>query len=139
MITFERKYRILFRILFGVYVATVLFLCFARFDSAPDVPRSLFGIPTDKVVHFCMFFPFPFLAFLAFDSLTETFWSSLFWALGAFAAGAVLAGMTELVQARTTYRSGDPMDFLADIIALGIASIAVFTIDYAKQPKTKQL
>ena len=38
----------LFRILFLLYLAGLLLLCFGKFDSVPSVPRSLLGIPTDK-------------------------------------------------------------------------------------------
>ena len=55
------------RILFAVYLAAVLVLCFGKFPSSEDVPKYLWGIPTDKIVHFLMFLPFPVLAYLAFD------------------------------------------------------------------------
>ena len=38
------------RILFGLYLVAVAVLCFGKFDSAQDVPRDLWGIPTDKIV-----------------------------------------------------------------------------------------
>ena len=55
------------RILFGLYLVAVAVLCFARFPESEDVPKSLLGIPMDKIVHFLMFFPFPVLTYLAFD------------------------------------------------------------------------
>ena len=129
-----RRQRLLARILFVLYLAAVAYLCFGRFDDMPDVEKYIFGIPTDKVVHFLMFFPFPILAFLAFDRYTEKFWSTVLWTLGTFAAGALLAAGTEYGQARlTTWRSGDPLDLRADLIALGISSLLVFCIDLWKQ------
>ena len=67
-----RKQLLWARILLGVYLLVLLVLCFANFSSIPEVKKQLFGIPMDKVVHFCMFFPFPILAFLSFDRYTET-------------------------------------------------------------------
>ena len=129
-----RRQRLLARILFVLYLAAVAYLCFGRFDDMPDVEKYIFGIPTDKAVHFLMFFPFPILAFLAFDRYTEKFWSTVLWTLGTFAAGALLAAGTEYGQARlTTWRSGDPLDLRADLIALGISSLLVFCIDLWKQ------
>ena len=57
-----RKQLILARIVFAVYILAVLVLCFGKFESTEDVPMDLWGIPTDKVVHFLMFFPFPLQA-----------------------------------------------------------------------------
>ena len=49
----DKKKLLLSRLLFFAYLAAVLFLCFGRFESTPDVPRSILGIPADKLVHFC--------------------------------------------------------------------------------------
>lgn len=131
-----RRQRIFARILFVVYLASVAWLCFGRFDSMPDVPRYFLGIPIDKIVHFLMFFPFPILAFLAFDKFTEKWWVSVLFTLGTFLVGALIAAGTEVGQARlTSYRSGDPKDYLADLLALGISSLIVLTIDIWKQRK----
>ena len=50
------RQRIAIRLLFILYIAGVLYLCFGHFDNTPSVPLTLWGIPTDKVVHFAMFF-----------------------------------------------------------------------------------
>ena len=72
---------------FVLYLLAVLYLCFGKFENTPDVPWSLLGIPSDKLVHFGMFFPFPILAFLAFDRFTDTpkstfLFSGITWVLG---------------------------------------------------------
>ncbi len=122
------------RILLAVYLAALLWLCFGHFDAMPDVKRSIWGIPTDKIVHFLMFLPFPILAYFAFDRYKEKFWSSVLWTGVAFLAGVLLAAGTEVGQAfLTNYRSGDPNDFRADLIALGISSLLVFILDLRKQ------
>ena len=131
-----RRELIFARILFVVYLLAIAWLCFWRFDSLPDVPRFFLGIPMDKIVHFTMFFPFPILAYFAFDRFTEKWWVSLLFTLGTFLTGALIAAGTEVGQARlTTYRSGDPKDYLADLLALGISSVLVLVADIWKQRK----
>ena len=128
--------KILFQVLFFLYVAGVLFLCFGKFDQAPSISWTLFGIPNDKLVHFCMFFPFPILAFLAFDKYTESVRSTLLFSGLTFIAGCLLAMGTEWGQAHLTdYRSGDPYDLLADGIALTLSTLLVIFWDIRKQRK----
>ena len=130
----SRGNKIAFQILFWLYVAGVLFLCFGHFDSTPSIPTSFLGIPTDKIVHFAMFFPFPILAFLAFDRFTETVKSTLLFVGITFIVGLLLAFATEWGQAHLTeYRSGDPMDLLADTTALLLSSTLVAVLDIVKQ------
>lgn len=131
----DRK-KLILRILFYLYLAAVLFLCFGHFESTPDVPKSLLGIPADKLVHFCMFFPFPILAFLAFDKYTETAKSTFLFSGITWVTGLLLAYATEWGQAHmTTWRSGDPLDLLADGIAITLATVVVIIWDLSKQNK----
>ena len=67
-----RKRRIFARILFLLYLVAICILCFGKFSGSSDFPTSLLGIPSDKIVHFLMFLPFPILAFFAFDKYTES-------------------------------------------------------------------
>ena len=128
--------RLIARILFFLYLAAVLVLCFGQFKDAPSIPWTLLGIPSDKLVHFCMFFPFPILAFLAFDKYTETPRSTFLFSSITFLVGVALAFGTEWGQAHlTTYRSGDPLDWLADISALFISTLIVIIWDLLKQRK----
>ena len=132
----SRKQLLIARILIVVYLAAVAFLCFGDFGGLPGVEQSFLGIPTDKIVHFLMFFPFPVLAYFAFDRFTEKVWTSILWTGVTFLAGALLAAGTELGQARlTTWRSGDPNDFKADLVALAASSLLVLILDIRKQPK----
>lgn len=128
--------KILFQVLFFLYVAGVLFLCFGKFDQTPSISWALFGIPNDKLAHFCMFFPFPILAFLAFDKYTETAAQTLAFAGTTLLVGCLLAWGTEWGQAHLTdYRSGDPYDLLADGIALTLSTLIVIYWDIRKQKK----
>ena len=128
--------KLISRVLLLLYLAALLVLCFGHFTSSPDVPKSLWGIPMDKVVHFLMFLPFPILCFLAFDRYTETPRTSLLFTGITLAAGLLLALATEWGQARlTSYRTGDGWDFLADAIALTLSSVIVLIWDIRKQKK----
>ena len=130
----RRNQLILFRILFVLYVAAVLLLCFCQFNNTPYIPSTFLGLPTDKVVHFCMFFPFPILAFLAFDPYTNSIPSSLAFGVIVLVVGFLLAMGTEWGQATLTdYRSGDRMDLLADGIALVSSTLIVIIWDIVKQ------
>ncbi len=131
-----RGQKIAFRLLFFLYIAGVLYLCFGHFDNTPSVPLSFWGIPTDKLVHFAMFFPFPILAFLAFDSFTSTIPQTLLFVGVTFLIGLSVAVGTELGQANLTdYRSGDPLDLVADTIGLSVSSLITAVWDIRKQKK----
>ena len=71
------------------------------------------------------------------DNMNKKFWSSLLWTVVSFVAGALVAAGTEIGQARlTTYRSGDPHDFKADLLALAVGTVIVFLLDIRKQRKS---
>ena len=128
--------RLIARILFFLYLAAVLVLCFGQFKDAPSLPWTLLGIPSDKLVHFCMFFPFPILAFLAFDQYTKTVPHTLMFVGVTLVVGLIIAVGTEWGQASLTdYRSGDALDFVADSAALLLSSILVTIWDIRKQKK----
>ncbi|MBR0174543.1 MAG: VanZ family protein [Bacteroidales bacterium] len=128
---------ILARILFFLYLAAIAFLCFMHVDKLPDVEKFLFGIPADKLAHFLMFLPFPILAYLAYDHLTNRFWSAVLFVAATFIIGALLAYGTEYVQGKLPYRSMDINDFKADALALAISSVFVFIIDVTHLQKRK--
>lgn len=128
-----RGQKIAFQVIFYLYLAAVLFLCFGHFESVPSVKLSLWGIPMDKIVHFVMFFPFPILAFLAFDQYSKTVSAALIFVLVTLALGVLLAIGTEWGQAHlTTHRSGDPKDLVSDCLALGLSSGLVLIWDICK-------
>lgn len=111
---------LLVRLAFGAYLAAVLYLCFANLERAPHVPRSFWGIPTDKLVHFAMFLPFyP----LAYYSLGKRAWMG-------FALGLAVSASTELGQSwLTSYRTGDFSDWRIDLLALAIGLAAVSLVE----------
>ena len=101
-------------LLFLAYLACVAWLCFGSFHPGPNIPRSLFGIPTDKVVHFLMFLPVPVLGTIAFDF--RSWWRAL--SLNMLLAN-VIAFVFEHMQSRvTTIRVTDPADLNANILGI---------------------
>ena len=131
----NRTRAMIFQLLLVIYVVAVAWFCFANFKNPPDMPRVLFGIPIDKVVHFIMFFPFPILAFLAYDRYTETPWQALAALISICAIGGAFAGLTEFVQGQLSYRTKDIHDFGADCLAIGLSGLLVFIIDVVKMRK----
>ena len=130
-----RKQLISARIVFAAYILAVLVLCFGQFSGSENVPKELWGIPTDKIVHFLMFFPFPLLAYLAFDRYRGERWPSVCRSAVALACGCAFAAFTELVQSRLPYRSGDPADFKADFLALAACTVVILIIILLKHKK----
>lgn len=122
------KRTVLFRILTVVYLAVIAVLCFANFGSNREVPLTLFGLPTDKIVHFLMFLPFPFLAFFSFPLRKAGVMKSLLLVIGLFAMGCLLACGTEYIQSKLPYRTMDPNDFRADAAGLICGSVTTFLI-----------
>lgn len=128
---------LLFRVLMLLYIFAVMYLCFANFNKLPNVPREFWGIPTDKIAHFCMFFPFPILGFFAYDHMTNTPLQAFGAIISILAIGGIFAGLTELVQGTMPYRTMDVHDYHADLLALGISAAIVFIIDIAKMKPAK--
>ena len=133
----NRKRSIFFSIAMVVYIGVVAYLLFANFEKLSSVPKLFLGIPTDKVVHFCMFFPFPILAYLAYDKLTDTPLKAFAALVSICAIGAIFAGLTEIGQSLLPYRTQDISDFRADCIAICIAGLLTFIIDVSKMRKEK--
>jgi VanZ family protein len=123
-----RLYNI-FRILLVIYLAGVAYLCFGHFGNLPDIQKTLFGIPMDKVVHFCMFFPAPLIGFFAFTDKPSSPGKALVSLICICSFSCIFAGLTEIVQGTLPYRSEDIRDFEADCLAIGIATVLTFLIN----------
>lgn len=121
------KYRtiIVFRILMLLYLVAVGYLCFHNFEELPDIGRKIFEFEMDKFVHFCMFFPFPFLAMLCFRRFAPTFWEGFSRTVTIFVVGCAFAAVTEMVQTKLVWRCGDFRDLEADMLALGISCVMI--------------
>ena len=110
------------RIMFLLYIAAVGVLCLIKTDSLPKIPALWLGIPADKIAHFCMFMPFPALAYM---SHMKSLWTTFLTIAVLAAMGAAFAFGTEIMQGQTGYRSYDINDFYADMT--GLAAGAVLT------------
>lgn len=125
----NKQRAMLFRFILIMYAACICFLCFGQFGGIEKAPQNLFGIPSDKIVHFCMFFPFPIFYYLSFKTLARKPRKAVFWTLGTLVAGASFAAITELIQKTISYRSGDWNDFKADVLALVTACAVTLVLN----------
>ena len=122
----KEGYRIIFRILFLLYITAVAYACFGHFNDVPDLAVAWLGIPNDKILHFLMFLPFPILMYLSFGQKSKNPWKAMLGVIGIFIIGCLIAAGTEVGQSFISYRSCDPTDFVADSLALLISSLVVF-------------
>lgn len=105
--------------IFCIYLASVLFLCFGRFQGNDDIPKLILGIPTDKIVHFLLFLPFPVLMTAAFTGSKP--WKTLCFAIMAAIASALAI---ELLQGIVTdYRSTEILDLAANLCGIIAGSL----------------
>ena len=114
----NRKHKVsslIFSILLCLYIGTVLFLCFARFDPEFIQEESQLFNLTDKDVHFIMFIPFVPLCFLAFGNSSWKWGWILLFALGLVIVAGGSAWVIELLQSTTEYRGYDIWDAVAGV------------------------
>ncbi len=127
-----------FRIVLLIYLAGVAYLCFGNFNDLPDIQKTLFGIPMDKVVHFGMFFPAPLIGFFAFNKEPLSPGRAFTTLLCVCSVACVFAGLTEIIQGTLPYRSEDIRDFEADCLAIGISAVIVFFINFLLYKKNSR-
>lgn len=137
------KGRIIFhRILFILYLAAVVWLCMHNFKSAIHIPYTIAGLPSDKVVHFCMFFPFPLLAYISYERTKPGIGQTLLFLGATLLLGIILAAGTEFAQSFLPYRTADYEDLYADAAGLVLSAIIVLIADIRlgsrKKTKTKR-
>ena len=116
----------IYRAAFVLYLFIVAYLCFANFNDIPDIPRKFLGIRIDKIVHFCMFLPFPAICYMAYGKKDGTPLQALATAVVILAIGCIFAGITEIIQGMLPHRVEDIRDFGADMLGIGISSIITF-------------
>lgn len=97
------------RLAFGVALVVVLALML--------VPVASTAGPDDKTSHFIVFTGLTVIGAWAFVPLV------------ALTAGLIVfAALTEVAQSLTSYRFGDPRDFLADVIGIVIGIVVVLVL-----------
>ncbi len=128
----RKDVRLFQKLLLLLYLGVIIYLCFGRFDNLPSVSRTILGIPTDKLVHFAMFFPLTLLLYWSFNWNTDKPWKSMLLCIVLLLLGLSIGALTELGQGLTNYRSRDNMDFVADMISVSISSFLVFIFELIK-------
>lgn len=112
---------------FILYMTAVAALCFLRPENLPQIETDSFlGIPTDKMLHFLMFLPFPILSSGIFINKETAVPQTTAIIFILTLTGTVVAYGTEVLQSLTGYRTYEAADFYAD--AAGIAAGTTYYI-----------
>lgn len=116
-------------LLFAFYLAAVAYLCFLKPGSIPVLQQFIFGIPTDKVIHFIMFLPYPILAYISFRPDRKGVLTHMLALIAIIAVGAAMAMGVERLQIAAG-RNYDIKDFYANIagMAAGAAITLIFIL-----------
>lgn len=116
------------RVALFLYIPLLLFLTLYSFKEVElNLPKTLLGIPLDKIVHFLMFLPFPTLVWLSLSPSVK--WTrSWFVQLAILLVGLVLASLTEYLQLLTKYRQFELWDLITNYLAIVVGTIVVIII-----------
>lgn len=117
--------RYIWLVILFIYICSVAYLCFMKPDDIPTIDPYLWGIPVDKIAHFAMFFPYPFLAYAAFQPHGRRRYVHFIVLLILVIVGAGLAVGTEHIQGMLEYRSYDIADYMADMIGIGSSAFII--------------
>lgn len=117
--------RYIWLVILFIYICSVAYLCFMKPDDIPTIVPYLWGIPVDKIAHFAMFFPYPFLAYAAFQPHGRRRYVHFIVLLIVVIVGAGLAVGTEQIQGMLEYRSYDIADYMADMIGIGSSAFII--------------
>ena len=120
---FRKRY--IWLVILFIYICSVAYICFMKPDEMPTIDPFLWGIPIDKLAHFAMFFPYPFLAYAAFQPHDKRRYIHFIVLLIVVIVGAGLAVGTEQIQGMLEYRSYDIADYMADMIGMGSSAFII--------------
>lgn len=126
----KSTWRRVFIVLFVLYMGVLIYLYFGKFPSFLKLPRTILDIPSDKVGHFLMFLPYPFLAHgSSFTGKRK--WRDL---LFVHLSGIVIAFVFELLQSTlVSYRTTDPWDLVANVASISLATLILSIVDLFKK------
>ena len=126
----KSAWRRVFIVLFVLYMGVLIYLYFGKFPSFLKLPRTILDIPSDKVGHFLMFLPYPFLAHgSSFTGKRK--WRDL---LFVHLSGITIAFVFELLQSTlASYRTTDPWDLVANVASISIATLVLAIVDLFKK------
>ncbi|MCK9628882.1 MAG: VanZ family protein [Bacteroidales bacterium] len=114
--------------LFFIYVIGILsIMVFTIHTEEINAPDYILGIAIDKVVHFIVFLPYPFLLWLAFNKRFSRY-KNLFVCCLVPVTGLIFAIATEFLQSVNPARDFDYYDILANILSIIFASIVLNVI-----------
>ena len=122
-----RIINILMGLTFCLYLASIALLCFMHGEELPNMSGTWFGLPSDKVAHFVMYFPFIPVAFFTFSTHKETIRRSMILLVILAVIGGATAYATEMIQQKMSYRTYDLKDFIADSIGLAGGYMVITT------------
>lgn len=124
-----KSIRLLFKLLFFIYICMVFFFCLYSFnDTGVDLSKYFMGIRVDRIAHFVMFFPYPFSAWLAVKKeLREK--CGKYSHIILFISGVSLALITEGMQSLNPSRDTDPLDLVANITGILFATIIIYILE----------
>ena len=113
--------RIIERSLFFIYILIVLFLSLYSFSNSDiRISPRIFGVESDKVIHFMMYLPFPFLARFSLKCRKYPI---------IFAAGIIISAVAELLQHLVPERSFELYDLVANFSAILAGTVFVYALD----------
>ena len=110
-------------ILFCLYIMAVAVLCFTQGEQLPELPNTWFGLPSDKVAHALMFFPFTILGYLSFTSEENSTLQKVAVLTVLIAVGCGMAYATESIQRVLGFRAYEISDMKADMAGLGLGTL----------------
>lgn len=113
-----------------IYLAIVLFCCLYDFSGTDlSISMTYFGIPTDKIVHFIMFLPYPFVAWMFLNFNRIIIINNRYILSAIIISGFFLASFAEASQKLfTTWRSLDSYDLLANLSGIITGSLIIYLI-----------
>lgn len=116
---------IIMPLLFCLYLTGVALLCFMHEEAFPNVSKTIFGFPAEKVAHFVMFLPFLPLSYFTFRKKRQSKFVKFVILTLLLALGAGTAYLTEIIQERLGYRSYEMSDFHIDCMGLGVGYVLI--------------
>ena len=120
--------KLCWRLLALLYLGAVAYLCFGHLSPDESLPRAIFGIPSDKIAHFGMFFPFPIIAIYAFHNSKGRAGRGGGVLARSGCLGRMLGMGTGLVRGTTDCRSSDMLGLVADSLGLMTGCVTVTVI-----------
>ncbi len=115
-----------------LYIALVFFLCLYDFDSKTimvDLNQYLFSVRLDRYIHFLMFFPYPFIAWLFLNYNKHNIVYRQYTFSFIIISGLLLASLAEASQEMfTIYRDTDPFDFASNLSGILVATMVLYIL-----------